>query len=706
MKKYFSYHIRQSSNNDCGVACIFMLLKKYGYNANYYALKKYFNPNDYGITVKQITDFLSSINVNTKIFFVKNVISVFNYNFEKSQFPCIGVLTLENNNHFILIYKIRHGKIIYSDPYKSSIEKDDALNYLKKIKVILQFDFSQCTPLPEWLCNEKKNFVITNILNDKKTIFRIFLLSMVISFFNIILSTKMGVLVDFFIPYKINLLIYVFGFGIIILLNLIIVYIKNILTSKLSKKIEYNLSSFLSNNILHQEFEDFESFKTGEIVSRINDCMSISLAFSNFFINILPDILILVFSFFLIYSISSKLILILLVPLFINILIAKYVFSKIYKLNYQSMETYARYNGTLVETIEMLKDIKATHSEKYHMEKLNNNLMDVNSTTLYQQEYMILVSNYQRFSILFAEIFIIAFGGSMVIMSEITIGNLMVFSTIFGIIQSIIIRFVEFQFHIENFLIGYNRILQVIKENNNTKVNDKFDRYILKNKINKVSFNNFSIYYNNDLIIENVNIEFTKKNIILKGDSGCGKSSLARILSGLKKNYYGEILVNDIPLSCLDFEQINRKIIYVSNEISIFEGSILDNLSLGKNVLHHRLIQVCKDFNIMDLINNYPDGFYHKINNDQSNISTGEKQRLSIARAMLLQPEIVIFDEALSNIDRENRNIILNNLKKYDCIKIFISHDSLCLDDYQLFEFNSKKIIDRGIINEVHNKNN
>jgi len=180
------------------------------------------------------------------------------------------------------------------------------------------------------------------------------------------------------------------------------------------------------------------------------------------------------------------------------------------------------------------------------------------------------------------------------------------------------------------------------------------------------------------------------KNIFLLGKSGCGKSSIAKSIAGLADVYTGKILVN----SNTKFENIEKcNVVYLSNESSLFTGTIRENICLGKIVANKTIENLCRNFAIDDYINNLPNKLEEKIKPNQSNLSTGQKQRIALIRAILSEPDILILDEALSNIDIENRINIVKSLEECDFMKIYISHDDLGIINASDYHIKNKKIV-------------
>lgn len=155
------------------------------------------------------------------------------------------------------------------------------------------------------------------------------------------------------------------------------------------------------------------------------------------------------------------------------------------------------------------------------------------------------------------------------------------------------------------------------------------------------------------------------------------------------KNYDGTIEINGIDMKLINPNYIRKKIIYVPNEIALFEGTLRENICLDKTILDATFKSVCDDFKLTEIIENLPYGLDYKIFSDKSKFSTGEKQRIAIARAILIEPDVIVLDEALSNIDNYNKAQIYENLQKYDCIKIFITHERDIMNDCQILEFDN-----------------
>lgn len=198
-------------------------------------------------------------------------------------------------------------------------------------------------------------------------------------------------------------------------------------------------------------------------------------------------------------------------------------------------------------------------------------------------------------------------------------------------------------------------------------------------KISDVNFNNFNFSYpDGKKALNNINISFKQNNLTaIVGHSGCGKSTLASILAGeLQAKEKNKIKINDIVLNEIKNNQIPKNILKITHDGHVFEGSLRENLKFAKpDASDEEIIEVLEQVKLWDLFKTRK-GLDSTLNSQGKNLSGGQAQRISLARALLYNASIYIFDEATSNIDVESEEIILDiiyNLSKTKTV-IFISH--------------------------------
>ena len=179
-------------------------------------------------------------------------------------------------------------------------------------------------------------------------------------------------------------------------------------------------------------------------------------------------------------------------------------------------------------------------------------------------------------------------------------------------------------------------------------------------------------------VLENINIEMkNNKMIALVGESGCGKSTITNLLLKQNKVDSGEILLNGINLNEIPFDVLTKKVGFINHSAYIFNGSIEDNIRMGKNdASYDEIYHALKKANLYEFVMNLPEKLNTNVGEGGSLLSGGQKQRLALARTIITDPEIYIFDEATSNIDVESEEKVWESIYKLAKNKtvIVISH--------------------------------
>jgi ABC-type multidrug transport system fused ATPase/permease subunit len=196
--------------------------------------------------------------------------------------------------------------------------------------------------------------------------------------------------------------------------------------------------------------------------------------------------------------------------------------------------------------------------------------------------------------------------------------------------------------------------------------------------IQKLSFN-FSTNQSKK-IIKNFSCEFFSNSIFaIQGPSGSGKSTLLNILLGLEKNYEGKILVNNIDLKSVSLNSWHKNITYVPQNIYLFDGTLKDNITFAEkdcDIDYNKLNRSIENAGLVNFVKNLDQGINSAIKNNAKLISGGEKQRIALARALYKESALVLLDEPINNLDKDNADIFkstLQNIKK-DRIIILVAH--------------------------------
>ncbi len=310
---------------------------------------------------------------------------------------------------------------------------------------------------------------------------------------------------------------------------------------------------------------------------------------------------------------------------------------------------------------------------------------------------------------------LVAFGGSAlgIIMGvyEYNRGNIG-FASMFAIIVLSAEFFIPMRlfgsfFHIAmNGSAAADKIFRILESEENPKGEFTIDPSDVEINGTNVDFS----YDSERQVLTNVNFSIKPGSFTaLAGESGCGKSTISSIIMGINKGYSGTITIGGKELSKIDEKSIMEHITMVSHNSYLFKGTIRDNLRMGnKNATDEQLMDALKQVNLYDFVCEQ-DGLDTILLEQGSNFSGGQRQRLAMARALLHDTPIYIFDEATSNIDVESENQIMEVVKELAKTKtiILISHrlaNVVTADNIYVLE--KGKIVENGTHQELLDKNN
>ena len=207
-------------------------------------------------------------------------------------------------------------------------------------------------------------------------------------------------------------------------------------------------------------------------------------------------------------------------------------------------------------------------------------------------------------------------------------------------------------------------------------------------------------YEENREVLHGINIDIPEHSFTaIVGESGCGKSTIAAVLMGRNRDYNGSVKISDTELSEISEESLMRNVTYIGHNSYLFKGTVRDNLLMGDpNADDNALWEVLENTNLADFLRS-ENGLDTALSENAVNLSGGQRQRLALARALLHDAPIYIFDEATSNIDSDSENEIMKQITRLAETKtvILISHRlANCVDSDTIYAMENGAVIERG----------
>lgn len=481
-------------------------------------------------------------------------------------------------------------------------------------------------------------------------------------------------------------------------------------SNKSSDIVKVKLRDMIYEKLLNLGLDYNKNLSTSSIVqSAIEGVEALEIYFGKYLSQLFYSLLAPITLFFVISFISFKaaVVFILCVPLIPISIIAIMKFAKRLLKNYWN--NYSNLGETFLENLQGLTTLKVFNIDEIRHEKMNKEAESFRKITMK-------VLSMQLNSITVMDL--IAFGGaalgSIVSLIAFKNGQINLGQTIIIILLSseffIPLRLLGSFFHVAmNGVAASDKIFELLdsKEREKNIIEDISDLDKININLNDVTFS----YDSKRDVLKNVSLNIKNKGFTaIVGRSGSGKSTIANLLLNTYEVNKGEIMFNNTNLNNISFDDIYEKIMLINTNSYIFNGTILDNLKIAKEDLTDNEIQCALELsNLKSFVDGLKDGINTKVGEGGSLLSGGQKQRLALARAVLSNREIYIFDEATSNVDVESEEIILDAINKLAKEKtvIVISHRLANVKNADvIYVLDNGEIVESGNHIELINKEN
>lgn len=455
-------------------------------------------------------------------------------------------------------------------------------------------------------------------------------------------------------------------FGITMVLAFILNYIQVYILNYTSQKIIFNIRQDVFSHILRLSMSYFNRTPIGRLVTRVtNDTEALNEMYTGVLVNLLKDIFMLGGIILIMLKMDLKLSLISfsLLPL---ILIASVVFrKKIRKIYRIGRIQLAKINSTLNENISGMSTIHIFSKE----EKILNNFDKINTDYLNTAKKEIKTYAVFRPSIEIIRslglALLIYYGGGEVISGTIKFGVLYAFIDYLQKFFNPILDLTEKYNILQSAMASSEKIFSILDENDTIPNNEK---PVLKQNIKgKIEFKNvYFAYKGEEWVLKDVSFTINPgETVALVGTTGAGKSSIINLIARFYDIQKGEILIDGINIKDYDKYQLRKNIGVILQDVFLFSGTIKDNIVLNnKNISDDEIVRISKYINAHHFIDKLPNKYDEVVMERGATLSSGERQLLSFARTLVFQPNILILDEATSNIDTETELLIQDALKK------------------------------------------
>ena len=497
----------------------------------------------------------------------------------------------------------------------------------------------------------------------------------------------------------------------LLLLNYIFSFLNMITLYYASQKIIYELRSDLFGHIQKLSLKFFDRNPVGRLVTRVtNDMKNISELFTTVLVTTLKDLFLIFGTIVVMLSIDFKLALVAFSTIPIVLIISYFFRIKARKIQRQVKIRLARINATLAENINGMKIIQIFNRENFIYKEFKKINEDYFQASIDETKLFAIFKPSMNLIYSISLALIIWYGGGQSIDKVIELGVLVAFiqylNQFFRPIFDLAEKFNIFQ----SAMASSERVFMLLDEP--IEIKDPINGYSLPEKLDgRIKFENVSFSYGEDdnYVLKNINFEVKPgETIALVGATGSGKTTITSLINRFYDIQKGKITVDGIDIKDVSKKELREHIGMVLQDVFLFAGDIESNIRLNNNeITFDEIEKVSKYVNAHDFISSLEDQYNHEVTERGSTLSTGQRQLLSFARALAFNPDILILDEATSNIDTHTEILIQNAIEKLieGRTTIIVAHRlSTIKNADKIIVLHQGKIMEMGTHNELIEK--
>lgn len=611
-----------------------------------------------------------------------------------------------NFNHFVVLEGFKNNRVYLNDPANGprtiTYEEFDQ----SYTGIVLTFE-----PSEDYQAQGEKRSLVSalkkRVKGSETALVFVVLCGLALVIPGILIPTFTKIFVDDILLGEMShwLLPLIIGLSITALLRGGLTWLQQYYLLRLETKIALQTSSKFFWHVLRLPIEFFSQRSGGEISSRVMINDRVAQLLSGELATAVLSSLTIVFYLILMFQYSVLLTIVGIVIAFLNVFFLRLVARKRIDQSQRLIQERGKMQGVSMGGLQVIETLKSSGSESDfftkwagHQSKLLNSEQKIGVSTQ-------LLSSVPTFLTALTTTVILAVGGLQVLNGVLTIGMLVAFQTLMVSFIGPVNRLVQLGSTLQEVEGNMNRLDDVLNypvESQFTETENPFSETNTKAKLSGfVELRNVTFGYSKleKPLIENFNLLLKPGyRVALVGGSGSGKSTISKLIAGIYQPWSGEILFDGQPREKLGRTVISNSLAVVDQDISMFEGTIHDNLTLWDSTIDENdVISAAKDASIHDDITKRDGGYEHLLQEGGGNFSGGQRQRLEIARALVLNPTTLVLDEATSALDPKTEKWVDDSFRRRGCTCIIVAHRLSTIRDVdEIVVMDRGKVIERG----------
>lgn len=624
------------------------------------------------------------------------------------KFPCI---IHWNFNHFVVLDGFRGNKAYLNDPargnYSVSMEQFDK----SFTGIVLMFE-----PTEEFVPSGKPKsvmkFAMSRLKGARATVVFVVLTSLIAALMGVISPGFSRIFVDRLLTQESPSWFYPFIYALSafsfleILISVLETYYQNRMNGKLAT---VGSTTFLWK-VLHLPMEFFSQRLSGDIQGRQSSNASIANTIINTLTPLALNFIMMIFYLVVMIRYSWILTLVGLASIFVNMIMSRIISKKRINLSRVQMRDSGKLSGATIAGVEMIETIKASGAENGFFNKWAGYQASVNSSKAKFTKLNMYLGMIPSIVSTINSIIILVLGIWFTMEGKFTVGMIYAFQGYLSSFSSPASTLISAGQTMQEMRTQMERVEDVMNYKDDECYNiitheENFAKLKGEIEIKDLTFGYSKL---SEPIVKNFNLHIKPgQRIAIVGASGCGKSTISKLVSGLYQPWSGEILYDGKHLNEIDRDVFTGSLAVVDQDIIMFEDTISNNIKMWNDTVEDfEMILAAKDAQMHEEIMQKDGGYNHKLLEGGKDFSGGQRQRLEIARVLALDPSIIILDEATSALDAKTEYDVVNSIKDRGITCIVVAHRlSTIRDCDEIIVLDNGVAIERGTHEELYAKN-
>ena len=667
----------QHNEADCGAACLGAIAKHYGQLLSLNRLREAVGTGQQGTTLLGLQRGADALGFNARS--VKASPEILQ---RLNEAPLPAVIHWQGN-HWVVFYGKRRQQYVIADPaigLRYLSEQEFCQGWMDWVMLLLEPDVARFSAdvgseRPSTLHQLGKR-----LWNSRSLLAQVLLLNLILGLLSIALPFLIQILTDDVLVRGDLKLLNAVAIA-VILLSLFssgLGLVQSNLTAYFAQRLELGLILEFGRAILNLPLTYYETHRSGEVVSRLQDIQALNQLVAQVVIGLPSQVFIALVSLGFMTLLSVKLTIAAILVALLMTLSTILFLPTLQKKTRNLLILEADNQGVLVETFKGALTLKTTAATPQFWEELQTRFGRLATLSFRTNQINIANTQFSGLVSSIGSVTLLWLGSTLVISQELSIGQLLAFSSLNSNFTGLISTSIRFVDEFARVRTATERLTEVI--DHRSELESKTIKPTVKiSSSADIQCDQISFHYPGRVeLLDSFSLQIPGgRAIALMGKSGCGKSTVAKLLAGLYPLQSGNIRIGAYNLADLALECVRRQVVLVPQESHMWSRSILENFQLGNpGVSFDAIVQACQLTGADEFISRLPDSYQTVLGEFGANLSGGQRQRLAIARAILFDPPILILDESTASLDPEAEAQILDRLvtQRQGKTTLLISH--------------------------------